>query len=586
MKWIFSILLLLVSSASFGQGFSYSYVDPCSKKTNTVYIPSGQNSVTISYYGVANTFTQADFQNGTFSAWMYSVSAASTQPCEGLKTQTQTNTNQIITNNIISTLTSVTAAATMSVTSSISSVSSQSAGTALGNSVNNSSDNSSGGGSSKENKNGQNNSGSKSNNQESGTSGQPQGGGTTTNSTQGSNKTEGGSSSGTNQSTEGGNQPSGSPVGGNTAQNQPNTSPNTNKTEPNTGNSGSNTGNSGNTTQSGQNTGNNTQSGTNTGNSGSNTNNTGGSGGTNTGNSGSNTGNSGSGGGNTGNSGSNTNNTGGSGGSGGGTDTKTNTTDPTTTPTDSKSGGNGGTTNSVANAAEASSGGSTSNASEGSGGGGKGGAKSNIRVGSIIGTGDIVAIRSAEDNANSFKATMSVTKSNTDNSRAKGALLNFTTAINNSNLTFYGAFTNKAKSNTLICANSTMINFNYDLFNTTTVLESHRFNKFSLMGGLNYTIGSMAETSFSNISAVGGGFYMFKASKNLSGNMLLLAVYSPFTKFYEGTWWQSGTLLVPFSSWDYSISKNFKYNISFSGTWEVGKSVLQYQILTGGKIML
>ena len=583
MKWIFSILLLLVSSASFGQGFSYSYVDPCSKKTNTVYIPSGQNSVTISYYGVANTFTQADFQNGTFSAWMYSVSAASTQPCEGLKTQTQTNTNQIITNNIISTLTSVTAAATMSVTSSISSVSSQSAGTALGNSVNNSSDNSSGGGSSKENKDGQNNSGSKSNNQESGTSGQPQGGGTTTNSSQGTNKTEGGSTSGTNQPTEGGNQPSGSPVGGNTAQNQPNTSPNTGKTEPNTGNSGSNTGNSGNTPQTGSNTGNNTQSGTNTGQnggsstqSGTNTGNTGGSGGTNTGNSGSNTGNSGSGGGNTGNSGSNTNNTG---GSGGGTDTKTNTTDPTTTPTDTKSGGNGGTTNSVANAAEASSGGS-------GGGGSKGGAKSNVKVGSIIGTGDIVAMKSAEDNTNSFKATMSVTKSNTDNSRAKGALLNFTTAINNSNLTFYGAFTNKSKSNTLICANSTMVNFDYDLFNTTTVLESHRWNKLSLMGGINYTIGSIAETSFSNISAVGGGFYSFKASKNISGNMLLLAVYSPFTKFYEGTWWQSGTLLVPFSSWDYSISKKFKYNISFSGTWEVGKSVLQYQILTGGKIML
>jgi hypothetical protein len=131
-----------------------------------------------------------------------------------------------------------------------------------------------------------------------------------------------------------------------------------------------------------------------------------------------------------------------------------------------------------------------------------------------------------------------------------------------------------------------MVNFDYDLFNTTTVLESHRFNKLSLMGGINYTIGSMAETSFSNISAVGGGFYMFKASKNLSGNMLLLAVYSPFTKFYEGSWWKSGTLLVPFSSWDYSISKKFKYNISFSGTWEVGKSVLQYQILTGGKIML
>jgi hypothetical protein len=552
MKWIFSILLLLVSSTGFGQGFTYSYVDPCSKKTNTVYIPSGQGSVTVSYYGVSTTFTQADFQNGTFSSWMYSVSAASSQPCQGLKTETQTKTNTIITNNIISTLTSVTATATMSVTSSISTVSSQSVGTSLGNSVNNSSDNSSGGNGPKENKNEQSNSGSKSNNQESGTSGQ----------SQGSNKTEVGNTSGTNQQ-------SSSPVGGNTAQNQPNTSQNTNKTEPNTGNSS-------NTTQSGTNTGNNTQSGTNTStNTGNNTQS-----GTNTS---TNTGNNTQSGTNTGNSG----NSGGSnGGNSGGTDTKTNTTDPTTTSTDTKSGGNGGTTNSVANAAEASSGGSTSNASEGSGGGGKGGAKSSIRVGSLIGTGDIVAIRSAEDNANSFKATMSVTKSNTDNSIAKGALLNFTTAINNSNLTFYGAFTNKAKSNTFICANSTMINFNYDLFNTTTVLESHRWNKLSLMGGLNYTIGSMAKTSFSNISAVGGGFYMFNVGKNLSGNMLLLAVYSPFTKFYEGTWWQSGTLLVPFSSWDYSISKNFKYNISFSGTWEVGKSILQYQILTGGKIML
>ena len=244
----------------------------------------------------------------------------------------------------------------------------------------------------------------------------------------------------------------------------------------------------------------------------------------------------------------------------------------TTTPTDNKSGGNGGTTNSVSNAASASSGKSS------------GGSK--VRVGSIIGTGDIVAIRSNEDNSNQFKATFSVTKANTDNTKAKGALLNFTTAINNSNLTFYGAFTNKNKSNTLIFANSSMVNFNYDLFNTTTVMESHRWGKLSLMGGANFTIGSLAEETFTNVSAVGGGFYLFKVGKNVTGNMLLLAVYSPFTKFYEGSWWESGTLLVPFSSWDYSISKTFKFNVSFSGTWEVNKTMLQYQILTGGKILL
>jgi hypothetical protein len=519
-KGILTILLLLISSVIFGQGFSYSYVDPCTKKLNTVTIPSGQSTVTISYLGQSRTFTKTELEDGAFNSWLYTIQQSSSEPCGDFKKNTQTTQNTIITTNIISTLTSVTAVSTMTVASTIGGISSQGAGNALSNSVNNSSENSSGDNkSSKKGKNGGNTNNPKNSNN--GTS------------------QEGGNNTSTNQT----NQPS---VG----------QPGSNPPSENTGNSGSNTGNS-----NGGNTGNTGENGGNTGNSGSNTGNSSGSGG-NSGNTGGSGGNSG----NTGGSGGN------SGGSGGGNNTSEPKNDPTTTPKDDKSGGNGGTTNSVANAASASSGKSS------------GGSK--VRVGSIIGTGDIVAIRSNEDNSNQFKATMSITKSNTDNTKAKGALLNFTTAVNNSNLTFYGAFTNKNKSNTLIFANSSMVDFNYDLFNTTTVMESHRWGKLSLMGGANFTIGSLAKETFTNVSAVGGGFYLFKVGKNVTGNMLLLAVYSPFTKFYEGSWWESGTLLVPFSSWDYSISKTFKFNVSFSGTWEVNKTMLQYQILTGGKILL
>jgi hypothetical protein len=516
-KGILTILLLLISSVIFGQGFSYSYVDPCTKKLNTVTIPSGQSTVTISYLGQSRTFTKTELEDGAFNSWLYTIQQSSSEPCGDFKKNTQTTQNTIITTNIISTLTSVTAVSTMTVASTIGGISSQGAGNALSNSVNNSSENSSGDNkSSKKGKNGGNTNNPKNSNN--GTS------------------QEGGNNTSTNQT----NQPS---VG----------QPGSNPPSENTGNSGSNTGNSngGNTGNTGENGGNTENSGSNTGNSSGSSGNSSGSGGNS---------------GNTGGSGGN------SGGSGGGNNTSEPKNDPTTTPKDDKSGGNGGTTNSVANAASASSGKSS------------GGSK--VRVGSIIGTGDIVAIRSNEDNSNQFKATMSITKSNTDNTKAKGALLNFTTAVNNSNLTFYGAFTNKNKSNTLIFANSSMVDFNYDLFNTTTVMESHRWGKLSLMGGANFTIGSLAEETFTNVSAVGGGFYLFKVGKNVTGNMLLLAVYSPFTKFYEGSWWESGTLLVPFSSWDYSISKTFKFNVSFSGTWEVNKSMLQYQILTGGKILL
>jgi hypothetical protein len=418
-------------------------------------------------------------------------------------TQTQTTQNSIITQNLISTLTSITAASTMSVTS---------VGSSISNSVDNSSSNNS-----PSSRRGSNNNKN----------------GTTTNQ---SNNTSSGSVSSSSTTTNGGTQ-----SGTNTGGSQPSNGGNNTQGE-GTNQNGGNSSGSGNSTEGGSgqtqppvnnppsnppssNTGSGTQSGTNTG-------------------------------------------------QGGGSNTQSGT-NPTDGPKQENTGGGaGGTTNSVANAAEA-----TSSSSSPSGG-------SKVRVGSLIGTGDIVAIRSAEDKSSQFKGTMSMTKSNTNNTLAKGFLLNFTTTINNTSLTFYGARSNKSKTNTLIFANSSMIDFGRNFFNTTTVMDSKRFGKLSMMGGLNFTVGGLSGELFSNLSAVGGGFYPFKVGKKLTGNMLMLGVYSPFTQFYEGKWWDSGVLLVPFSSWDYTISKSFKYNVSFSGTYQVNGSVLNYQILTGGKILL
>jgi hypothetical protein len=247
-----------------------------------------------------------------------------------------------------------------------------------------------------------------------------------------------------------------------------------------------------------------------------------------------------------------------------------NVPDGSTKQNESSGGGTGGTTNSVSNAVSSS--------------GGKSGGRAN--VGSVIGTGDIVAIRVNEDKSSQLRGTMSVTKSNTNNTRAKGLLLNFTSTVNNTNLTLYGAFNNTKRTNTFIIANSSMIDFERNFFNTTTMMDSKKIGKTAFMGGLNFTVGGLGGEVFTNLSAVGGGFHPFKLSQKISGNILVLGVYSPFTKFYEGKWWDSGLLIVPFSSWDYTISKNFKYNISLSGTYELKGSVLQFQVLTGGKILL
>jgi hypothetical protein len=466
MRGLITILFVLISFFSKGQsGFTYSYVDPCSRQVKTIFVTGNQN-VTVNYLGNLGSFSQNDFQNGVFESWITQIQTqAASSPCDELLTNTTSSQNMFITQNLISTLTSITATSTMTATNAVS------------NSVSSSSSNQSGGSL---------NGGSSTNNQQNTSSN------ATNNNTQGSSSNS--SSSPNGGSNNSGNQSSGSSNGGgNPSQggttNQPDNIPQ---------------GGGGTSQQS-------------------------------------------------------------VGGGGGQTNTQG--------TTENSGSGGGGTTNSVSNAAESSS------------GGGKGkGSKAN--TGSIVGTGDIVAIRVNDDKSNQLRGTMSVTKSNTNNTKSKGFLLNYTTTVNNSNFTLYGAFNNKKRTNTFIIANSSMIDFDRNFFNTTTALESKKFGKTSVMGGLNFTVGGLGGAMFTNISAVGGGFHPFKVSKNLSGNILVLGVYSPFTKFYEGKWWDSGLLVVPFSSWDYAISKNFKYNVSISGTYELKGNFLQFQILTGGKILL
>jgi len=501
MKKFLFVLSLIFSTNLFGQGFTYSYVDPCSKETKVLSVNSSQ-LVTVNYLGNINSFSQNDFLNGTFDNWINQIQTqAANQPCDELLTNTQSSQNMFITQNLISTLTSITATSTMT------------ASNAVANSVSNSSNqgNPSGRRNSTNNQNTSNN-GTTSNQSNTTSSGGVSSSSTTTN---------GGTQSGTNT---GGSQPSG---GGNNTQGE------------GTNQNGGNTSGSGNSTEGGSgqtqppvnnpssnppssNTGNGTQSGANTGQS-----------------------------------------------RGGNTQSGTNPNDGP--KQESTGGGAGGTTNSVSNAVSSTS-------------GSKSNAKGN--TGSIVGTGDIVAIRVNEDKSSQLRGTMSVTKSNTNNTRAKGVLLNFTSTVNNTNLTLYGAFNNKKRTNTFILANSSMIDFERNFFNTTTMMDSKKIGKTAFMGGLNFTVGGLGGEVFTNLSAVGGGFHPFKLNQKISGNILVLGVYSPFTKFYEGKWWDSGLLIVPFSSWDYTISKNFKYNISLSGTYELKGSVLQFQVLTGGKILL
>jgi len=274
---------------------------------------------------------------------------------------------------------------------------------------------------------------------------------------------------------------------------------------------------------------------------------------------------------------------------GGNTESNTEATGGTEQSNNTTTGGEQTSESSVEGSASQSTANSLSNALDGgSGGGGKKDSnKAQKQAGSLIASGDVVVISNLDQNGNNqVRFVGSMTHANTKNTRIKGALFTYTTGSNDASLTFYKSWINPKKTFNLVMANTTASDFKNNLLNTTTALESFRFLKKQYTGmiGVNFTVGKLGDRTLKNLSTVGGIHTSFKVSPRVNTSVLMLSVYSPFTQFYEGRWWDAGLLIVPFNSWDIKITKTFKYNISITGVYQLQENFLNYQILTGGKL--
>lgn len=527
-KGILLFLFLISSLYSMGQGFVYSYEDPCTSKTNEIYIDNPNGNTALFYGGQTQTFTPAQLQSGAVQLWINQVNSANPSgPCSGVGLAQNVTVNATIAVNNIAVLTSV-----LSTLSSITSVASSTVTSVGGSTI---------GGIIQadekvtDNNNNSNENKDKSNNNTNGT---------TTNNNGGNSTTTGGNT-GTSQS--GGNQNTSSGVGGGTNP-QGGTTTTTNNTTSTGGQSSqspvSTPVTSGNQTTNNQgNTSVSSNSPVTSGN----------------------------------NSTPNTNNS-----------TTPNTNNPT------GSSGGGGNLAGGANAVKADTNeknekqeqakedAQTSSAQSSSSTKSKVAA---VKKGNVMMTGDIVTISSADGvDPTQVRVNASIIMSNTKNTFAKGALINFTSTVNNSNVTLFMSF--RKKKLTTIIANSTMMNFEKDLFNTVSIMESYQYHKITGTVGVNYTMGNLGDSKFQSLSTLAGLIGTFKINKNFGMTTMFVMVYSPYVFYYEGMWNQSGYIAVPFMAIDYKLTKKFKLNVSFSGVNQINDKTLNYQVLLGAKAFL
>ena len=240
---------------------------------------------------------------------------------------------------------------------------------------------------------------------------------------------------------------------------------------------------------------------------------------------------------------------------------------------------------------ESSSGGeSESSSEEGGSGGGKKKKGPRARKGSLIASGDMVLVRNGSDykatGMDNYKFNAGMTYANTNQTLAVGGLLNYTTGQNEFVLTGYGSW--KIEESMIVGSNSFLYNIKQQTwFNTGNIMYAYKQTSYmTVLFGTNFSIGQLGEENFSNWSAQAGVFTTFNGWKGYSLNLMGIGMYSPFTFFYEGQWFKGGFLLVPLTSIDLSITNTFKLNISTSTVLLQGQGILNFQLMTGGKMLL
>ena len=86
--------------------------------------------------------------------------------------------------------------------------------------------------------------------------------------------------------------------------------------------------------------------------------------------------------------------------------------------------------------------------------------------------------------------------------------------------------------------------------------------------------------------AIAGFMYKGKLTKSIDATVIAAGIYSPYSKFYTESLFESKPIVIPFLNLNYKLTKTFGVGLTAGGTYVANQDVLNYQILMGEKLRL
>ena len=215
-------------------------------------------------------------------------------------------------------------------------------------------------------------------------------------------------------------------------------------------------------------------------------------------------------------------------------------------------------------------------------------AKAETQKPAILVTGDIVGVQTRADGSQDARGTMSFTRVKGDGTSSIGFSADYMVNAKIGNLSAVKSWigANKKGNKHINVASVGLGILPQSTTGSGLLIRVNSLKNFTALYGVSGTYGQLYGEELISTIAIAGFMYKGKLGKAIDATIIMAGIYSPYSKFYTESIFESKPIVIPFLNLNYKLTKTFGIGLTGGGTYIAGQDILNFQILMGAKLKI
>jgi len=215
-------------------------------------------------------------------------------------------------------------------------------------------------------------------------------------------------------------------------------------------------------------------------------------------------------------------------------------------------------------------------------------AKAETQKPAILVTGDIVGVQTRADGSQDARGTMSFTRVKGDGTSSVGFSADYMINAKIGNLSAVRSWigTNKKGHKHINVASAGLGILPQSTTGSGLLIRVNSLKNFTALYGVSGTYGQLYGEELISTIAIAGFMYKGKLGKAVDATIIMAGIYSPYSKFYTESIFESKPIVIPFLNLNYKLTKTFGVGLTGGGTYIAGQDILNFQVLMGAKLKI